>query len=139
MEQNIAVVSVNKRLLVLALSFAYPIISPVFDLKKIRDEAISRTRLHEVPLSCLEIVSVFTSKFIDKVFTKTLVRVLLNLMKGDSVQDWFDETTVVTQANNLIWSTPQVDVLFGPDLFEYMQQLCRHQLLSEVITTLDNR
>lgn len=69
--------------------------SPVLDLHKVTDEAVSSAALNEIPLCLEEFLRRPSSKLVDKIVEERHLAVLLDLVDRDCVNDRFDHSTVI--------------------------------------------
>lgn len=91
---------------------------PIFHLQQIRNQTVRCTALHEIALGRLEIVRFRCTVFVDKVIGETFVRVLFDLVQRNGIQNGFDKAAIVGEADNLVGSHPDGDVLLLPYEFE---------------------
>lgn len=122
-QQNVSVVPGNAKIIELIPSFAQlPVNSslPVLHLQQIRDQTIRRTTLHELALRLLEVVPIHIAVLIDKVLLQAFIRVFLNLVYADRIQDRLNQPRVIGQADDLVGSHPQTHTLLLPDQTEHL-------------------
>ena len=72
----------------------------LFYLEQVGDDAVSGAALYKVPLSCEELFRVELTKLLEEVFQQRHLAVLLDLVKGDSVEHRLYEPTVIGDYRN---------------------------------------
>lgn len=79
---------------------------PIFHLQQIRYQTIRRTTLHEILLRHFEVFRLGTAVFVDEIFAQTFIGILFDLMQRHRIQNRFNESTVVWETNDFVWSHP---------------------------------
>lgn len=91
------------------------VVSPVFDLQQVTNEAVPGAALHEVPLSGQEGLGGRSAVFLQKVVQQRQLALLLHLVEGYGVHHGLDHPAVRRQHQDLVGLYPERNALLLPD------------------------
>lgn len=91
------------------------ILSPVFDLQQVTDEAVPGAALDKVPLSRQEGLGGRSTVLLQEVVQQRQLALLLHLMEGNGVHHGLNHPAVRRQHKDLIGLYPEGDALLLPD------------------------